>query len=86
MFPCHGVTVPHGSRSDAHDDRSARIVDMAAPIVLTELLRLPAEDRAKLARELIRSLDGERDADAARRGTKKSSAEPPKWRRAPPRR
>ncbi|MBC7978766.1 MAG: addiction module protein [Myxococcales bacterium] len=36
---------------------------MAATDVLTEVLRLPAEQRAKLARELIRSLDSERDAD-----------------------
>lgn len=38
---------------------------MAATDVLTEILRLPAEERAKLAPELIRSLDGEHDADAA---------------------
>ena len=38
---------------------------MAATDVLTEILRLPAEERAKLALELIRSLDGERDADPA---------------------
>jgi putative addiction module component (TIGR02574 family) len=38
---------------------------MAATDVLTEILRLPAEPRAKLALELIRSLDDERDADAA---------------------
>ena len=38
---------------------------MAAIDVLTEILRLPAEERAKLALELIRSLDGEHDADAA---------------------
>lgn len=39
-------------------------MDMAAPDVLTEILRLPAEQRAKLALELIRSLDDEHDADA----------------------
>ena len=33
--------------------------------VFTEIFRLPAEPRAKLALELIRSLDGERDVDAA---------------------
>jgi len=33
--------------------------------VLTEIFRLPAEQRAKLALELIRSLDSEHDADAA---------------------
>jgi len=38
---------------------------MAATDVLTEILRLPAEQRAKLALELIRSLDDESDADAA---------------------
>ena len=37
----------------------------AATDVLTEILRLPAEQRAKLALELIRSLDGERYTDAA---------------------
>ena len=38
---------------------------MAATDVLTEILRLPAEQRAMLALELIRSLDDEHDADAA---------------------
>jgi putative addiction module component (TIGR02574 family) len=38
---------------------------MAATDVLTAILRLPAEQRAKLALELIRSLDDEGDADAA---------------------
>jgi putative addiction module component (TIGR02574 family) len=38
---------------------------MAATDVLTEILRLPAEQRARLALELIRSLDSEHDADAA---------------------
>ena len=33
--------------------------------VLADILRLPAEERARLAPELIRSLDGEPDADAA---------------------
>lgn len=33
--------------------------------LLTEILRLPAERRARLALELLRSLDGEPDADAA---------------------
>ena len=41
------------------------IVAMAASDVLSEILRLPAEERARLALELIRSLDGEPDADAA---------------------
>ena len=36
---------------------------MAAPDVLAEILRLPVEERARLA--LLRSLDGEPDADAA---------------------
>jgi putative addiction module component (TIGR02574 family) len=38
---------------------------MAATDVLTEILRLPAEERARLAFELIRSLDSEHDAGAA---------------------
>jgi putative addiction module component (TIGR02574 family) len=38
---------------------------MAATDVLTEILRLPAEQRARLALELIRSLDDEPDANAA---------------------
>ncbi|MFN0249662.1 MAG: addiction module protein [Kofleriaceae bacterium] len=38
---------------------------MAATDMLTEMLRLPAEERARLALELLRSLDGEPDADAA---------------------
>jgi putative addiction module component (TIGR02574 family) len=37
---------------------------MAASDVLTEILRLPVDQRAKLALELIRSLDDEGDADA----------------------
>lgn len=37
---------------------------MAATDKLSELLRLPVEERAKLALELIRSLDGEPDGDA----------------------
>jgi putative addiction module component (TIGR02574 family) len=41
------------------------IMAMAATDVLSEILRLPAEERARLALELIRSLDGEPDADAA---------------------
>ncbi len=38
---------------------------MAATDVLIEILRLPAEERARLALELIRSLDEECEADAA---------------------
>ena len=38
---------------------------MGATDILADILRLPAEERARLARELIRSLDGEPDADAA---------------------
>ncbi|MEP6866145.1 MAG: addiction module protein [Deltaproteobacteria bacterium] len=38
---------------------------MAAPDVLSEILRLPPEERARLALELIRSLDGTHDRDAA---------------------
>jgi putative addiction module component (TIGR02574 family) len=38
---------------------------MGAPDILADILRLPAEERARLALELIRSLDGEPDADAA---------------------
>lgn len=38
---------------------------MAASDVLSEILRLPVEERARLALELLRSLDGEPDNDAA---------------------
>ena len=38
---------------------------MAAPNMLAEILRLPPEERARLALELIRSLDGEMEPDAA---------------------
>jgi len=38
---------------------------MAAPDVLDEILRLPPKERARLALELIRSLDGAADRDAA---------------------
>ena len=38
---------------------------MAATDVLADILRLPAEERARLALELIRSLDGQVDPDAA---------------------
>ncbi|MCC6379103.1 MAG: addiction module protein [Burkholderiales bacterium] len=34
--------------------------------VLADILRLPAEERARLAKELIRSLDGEPETGAAR--------------------
>ena len=37
---------------------------MAAADVLADILRLPAEERARLALELIRSLDGEPEAGA----------------------
>lgn len=33
--------------------------------VLADILRLPAEERARLAKELIRSLDGEPETGAA---------------------
>ncbi len=38
---------------------------MGAADILADILRLPAEERARLALELIRSLDGEPDAGAA---------------------
>lgn len=38
---------------------------VAATNILEDILRLPAEERARLALELIRSLDGEPDANAA---------------------
>ena len=38
---------------------------MAATDVLTEILQLPAEERARLALELLRSLDRDPDPDAA---------------------
>ena len=37
---------------------------MGASHILADIFRLPAEDRARLALELIRSLDGEPDAGA----------------------
>lgn len=37
---------------------------MTTAELLSEMLRLPAEDRAKLALELIRSLDGEPEVGA----------------------
>jgi putative addiction module component (TIGR02574 family) len=39
---------------------------MAARDVLADVLRLPPEERARLALELIRSLDDGEDPDAAR--------------------
>lgn len=47
-----------GDGADCYD------LGMAAPDVLADILRLPAEERARLALELIRSLDGEVDPDA----------------------
>jgi putative addiction module component (TIGR02574 family) len=38
---------------------------MGATDILADILRLPAEERARLALELIRSLDGEPEAGAA---------------------
>ena len=38
---------------------------MGAPDILADILRLPAEERARLALELIRSLDGEPEAGVA---------------------
>jgi putative addiction module component (TIGR02574 family) len=38
---------------------------MAEMDVLADILRLPPEERARLAIELIRSLDGQADPDAA---------------------
>jgi putative addiction module component (TIGR02574 family) len=38
---------------------------MGATDILADILRLPAKDRARLALELIRSLDGEPEAGAA---------------------
>lgn len=40
-------------------------LNVAATDVLAEILRLPAEERARLALELLRSLDGDADPDAA---------------------
>ena len=37
---------------------------MAATDMLADMLRLPPEERARLALELIRSLDGQADPDA----------------------
>jgi putative addiction module component (TIGR02574 family) len=38
---------------------------MSATDILADILRLPAEERARLALELIRGLDGEPEAGAA---------------------
>jgi putative addiction module component (TIGR02574 family) len=38
---------------------------MVASDILADILRLPAEDRAKLALELLRSLDGEPESGVA---------------------
>ena len=38
---------------------------MGATDILADILHLPAEERGRLALELIRSLDGESEADAA---------------------
>lgn len=38
---------------------------MAAAAVLAEILRLPVEERARLALEIMRSIDGDPDPDAA---------------------
>jgi hypothetical protein len=51
--------------STASTSPSAKVDDMAATDVLAQILRLPADERARLALELIRSLDGEREAGAA---------------------
>lgn len=45
--------------------RMSRIFRMEAADILADILRLPAEERARLALELIRSLDGEPEAGAA---------------------
>jgi putative addiction module component (TIGR02574 family) len=42
-----------------------RIFRMSATDILADILRLPTEERARLAHELIRSLDGEPDDGAA---------------------
>lgn len=54
---------------------------MAATDILAQILRLPAEERAKLAQELLRSLDAEPesgvaeawDAEIERRGSEVES-------------
>jgi putative addiction module component (TIGR02574 family) len=51
---------------------------MGATDILADILRLPAEERARLALELIRSLDGAPEADAAQAwdaGTERRGAE-----------
>ena len=45
--------------------KMGRIFRMSATDILADILRLPAEERARLALELIRSLDGEPEAGAA---------------------
>jgi hypothetical protein len=54
---------------------------MAAAIVLTEIVRLPPEVRARLALVLLRSLDDAADADAAEAWARRStSVSEPSWR------
>jgi putative addiction module component (TIGR02574 family) len=52
-----------GTGSRATENR-INIVDVGATDILADILRLPPEERARLALELIRSLDGESEADA----------------------
>jgi hypothetical protein len=52
----------------AHNGSSAggrKMFGMSATDILADILRLPTEERARLAHDLIRSLDGEQDAGAA---------------------
>lgn len=41
-----------------------KMFGMGVPDILADILRLPAEERARLALELIRSLDGKPEAGA----------------------
>src|SRR5437867_3005194 len=57
--PLCGTQRVQNSRNEPHSG------PMAAADMLAEILRLPAEERARLALELIRSLDTEAEAGAA---------------------
>jgi putative addiction module component (TIGR02574 family) len=55
------VAVDVRSSDSRHEDENedATFVDMNAADILRELLRLSTEERAKIALELLKSLDGE---------------------------
>ena len=52
-------------RAEHGPPEMGKMFRMGATDILADILRLPAEERARLALELIHSLDGEPEADAA---------------------